>query len=111
MLIRQSSSFTAYVILLEIYQFEPETTDMNGVDLEDEIDVDEGKPKSVDQAKDTCKKATLETAMAKRYGGVAIKGFKKTSKLAEIVETLKKRLDFHLIMNKKIFKLLKSLIN
>ena len=80
--------------------FKPETTDMNEVDIE----TDEEIAKTVDEVKNKPKIVQDTTELSNRYNGVVVKGFKKDSKLEEIVETLKEaglpfdydRDDFHI---------------
>ena len=69
--------------------FKPETTDMNEVDDVDNEEKEEDVPKTVDQVKTKPKMITLDTSMAKRYGGVVIKGYKKESEIDDVMETLK----------------------
>ena len=65
--------------------FKPETTEMNEVDEE----IDEEQAKTVDEVRNKPPINSTDTELSKRYSGVVIKGFKKDSKLDEIVDTLK----------------------
>ena len=68
--------------------FQPETTEMNCVDLNEEED-ESNKPETIDQVPRNPRKATLESEMANRYGGVVIKGFQKDSNPNDVIEILK----------------------
>ena len=69
-------------------KFTPETTNMNEVD-DLETETSDENIVTVYQVKAKPDKVTIDTGLAKRYGGVVIKGFKKESKIDDIVETLK----------------------
>ena len=69
--------------------FNPETAEMNDVDMENENYEEADKPKVIDQVKTNSNKVTVDSDMYNRYGGVVIKGFKKDSDLTVVVETLK----------------------
>ena len=69
-------------------KFTPETTNMNEVD-DLETETSDENIVTVDQVKAKPDKVTIDTGLAKRYGGVVIKGFKKESKIEDIVGTLK----------------------
>lgn len=65
--------------------FKPETTEMNEVDVE----TDEEQAKTVDEVRNKPPTVSNDTELSKRYSGVVIKGFKKDSKLDDIVDILK----------------------
>ena len=66
--------------------FQPDTRDMN---FEDEENEEDSVIVKVDQVRHSHQKLSLESEMAGRYGGVAIKGFRKETELSEIVNVLK----------------------
>ena len=68
--------------------FQPETTDMNEVDVDENEKVEE-VIQTKDQVKEKQQKMTLDKDMMNRYGGVVIKGFKKEVVIEEAVEILK----------------------
>ena len=66
--------------------YQPETTEMNDVDNEVE---DDDKVEKVDEVKTRPIDGKSDPKMIKRYSGIVVKGFKKSSDLHDIMDTLK----------------------
>ena len=64
--------------------FHPDTREMN---FEESPEVESNSPEKIDQVNQNIRK--VDSEMMRGYGGVAIKGFQKKTKLSDVIDTLK----------------------
>ena len=67
--------------------FQPDTREMNFDDSENEEEASE--PEKVDQVRQNLQKASIDSDMAPRYGGVAVVGFQKEIDMNKVLDVLK----------------------